>query len=76
MAHSNDLAVPPGADPATLTRFLNVAHDEFVSTGLAGPAVRQLVVESWQRSVNSGINPEDTRAPIRINEQELAEIRA
>jgi transcriptional regulator of acetoin/glycerol metabolism len=76
VAHSNDLAVPPGADPATLTRFLNVAHDEFVSTGLAGPAVRQLVVESWQRSVNSGINPEDARAPIRINEQALAEIRA
>lgn len=76
VARSNDLAVPPGADPATLTRFLNVAHDEFVSTGLAGPAVRQLVVESWQRSVESGINPEDTRAPIRINEQALAEIRA
>lgn len=76
MANSNDLAVPPGADPAKLTRFLNVAHDEFVSTGLAGPAVRQMVVESWQRSVNSGINPEDARAPIRLREDVLAEIRA
>lgn len=76
VANSNDLAVPPGADPATLTRFLNVAHDEFVSTGLAGPAVRQLVVESWQRSVNSGINPEEARAPIRLDEQALAGIRA
>lgn len=76
VARSNDLAVPPGADPAALTRFLNVAHDEFVTTGLAGPAVRQLVVESWQRSVDSGINPEDSRAPIRIDERALAEIRA
>lgn len=76
MANSNDLAVPPGADPAKLTRFLTVAHDEFVSTGLAGPAVRKMVVESWQRSVNSGINPEDARAPIRLREEALAEIRA
>lgn len=76
MANRNDLAVPPGSDPAKLTRFLNVAHDKFVSTGLAGPAVRRLVVESWQRSVDSGINPEDSRAPIRIHEEALAEIRA
>lgn len=76
MADSNDLAVPPGADPATLTRFLHVAHDEFVSTGLAGPAVRQMVVESWQRSVAGGLDPEDARAPIRLREDMLAEVRA
>ncbi|MEO6472687.1 MAG: transcriptional regulator [Aeromicrobium sp.] len=76
MANSSDLAVPPGADPQKLTRFLNEAHDAFVSTGLAGPAVRQVVVDSWQRSVNSGINPEDARAPIRLREEALAEIRA
>jgi transcriptional regulator of acetoin/glycerol metabolism len=58
-----------------LTRFLNVAHDEFVSTGLAGPAVRRLIFESWKRSVDSGINPEDARPPIRLQEEALAEIR-
>lgn len=76
MVRSNDLAVPPGADPAALTRFLNVAHDEFVATGRAGPAVRQLVADSWQRSISSGINPENAQAPIRLREDALAEIRA
>ncbi len=76
MANRNDLAVPPGSDPAELTHFLNVAHDEFVSTGLAGPDVRRLVVESWQRSVDSGIDPEAARAPIRLHEEALAAIRA
>lgn len=73
---SNEFAVPRGADPAALTRFLYAAHDEFVSTGTTGPTVRRMVAESWQRSVDSGLDPEGVKAPIRIAEDALADIRA
>lgn len=76
MGRRNDLAVPPGADPLKLSRYLDVAHDEFVTTGLAAPSLRRLVVESWQRSVDSGINPEEALAHIRLGDEALAEVRA
>lgn len=75
MAGSNDLAMPPGADPASLSRYLNEAHDEFVSTGHAAPALRQLVLDSWQRSVDGGLDPEQAMAAIRLDDAALADIR-
>jgi transcriptional regulator of acetoin/glycerol metabolism len=75
MGRSNDLAMPPGADPATLSRYLNTAHDEFVSTGHVDPALRQLVLESWRRSVEGGLDPEQALAAIRLDDEALAEIR-
>lgn len=75
MVGKNDLAMPPGADPASLSRYLNEAHDEFVSTGQADPALRQLVLESWQRSVEGGLDPEQAMAAIRLDDAALAEIR-
>lgn len=75
MARSNDLAMPPGADPASLSRYLNEARDKFVSTGHTSPALRQLVLESWQRSVAGGVDPERAMATIRLDDAALAEIR-
>jgi transcriptional regulator of acetoin/glycerol metabolism len=75
MVGKHDLAMPPGADPASLSRYLNEAHDEFVSTGQADPALRQLVLESWQRSVEGGLDPEQAMAAIRLDDAALAEIR-
>jgi transcriptional regulator of acetoin/glycerol metabolism len=75
MARTHDLAMPPGADPASLSRYLNEAHDEFVSTGHADPALRQIVLDSWQRSVEGGLNPEQAMAAIRLDDAGLAEIR-
>jgi len=75
MGRSGDVAVPQGADPTSLSRYLNIAHDEFVSTGHADPALRQLVLESWQRSVNGGLDPERALAEIRLDDAALAEIR-
>lgn len=75
MVAKKDLAMPPGADPASLSRYLNEAHDEFVSTGQADPAVRQLVLDSWQRSVDGGLDPEQAMAAIRLDDVALAEIR-
>lgn len=75
MVAKNDHAMPPGADPASLSRYLNEAHDEFVSTGHADPALRQLVLDSWQRSVDGGLDPEQAMATIRLDDAALAEIR-
>lgn len=75
MGRSNDLAMPPGADPATLSRDLHLAHDQFVSTGEAGPGLRRLVRESWQRSVDGGLDPEQSLAPIRLDDDALGAIR-
>src|SRR3982751_2093326 len=75
MGRSNDLAMPPGADPATLSRYLNLAHDQFVSTGHRDPALRRLVLESWQRSVEGGLDPEQALAAIRLDDDALADIR-
>ena len=75
MGRPTDLAVPPGSDPATLTRYLRVAHDAFVSTGSADPALRRIVRESWQRSVDKGLDPERAIAAIRLDDASLAAIR-
>src|SRR5215213_2108501 len=71
----HDLAMPPGADPAALSRHLEAAHDQFVSTGHVDPALRQLVFESWRRSVEGGLDPEEALAAIRLDDAALADIR-
>jgi transcriptional regulator of acetoin/glycerol metabolism len=75
MARPADLAVPPGSNPAMLSRYLNEAHDAFVSTGSTDPALRSLVRESWRRSVEGGLDPEQARARIRLDGDALAAIR-
>lgn len=69
-------ALPRGEDPAELTRLLHRAHNRFLDTGDADPAVRRLVAESWARSLASGLDPEESLAVIRLAEDALAEIRA
>jgi len=76
MGSGHDVAVPPGSDPAQLTRLLNRAHDEFVSTGRADPSLRSIIRESWLRSLHGGMDPERTLAAIRLDEDALAEIRS
>ncbi|WP_229054883.1 GAF domain-containing protein [Aeromicrobium sp. Leaf350] len=76
MGRSNDLAVPPGADAEQLARYLSRAHDTFVSTGLADPALRTLVHDSWQRSLAGGVDPEYSLASIVLDDDRLEEIRS
>ncbi|MEV7398695.1 GAF domain-containing protein [Aeromicrobium sp. NPDC092404] len=71
----HDLAMPQGADPAAHSRRLEEAHDQFVSTGRADPALRQLVFDSWRRSVDSGLDPEQALAAILLDDGALADIR-
>lgn len=76
MGRTRDVAIPPGVDPALLTRHLYRAHDAFVSSGQADPSLRPLVLDSWQRSLAGGMDPEHSLAAIRLDEDALAEIRA
>ncbi|EFQ82527.1 GAF domain protein [Aeromicrobium marinum DSM 15272] len=76
MGRPHELAVPPGADAASLARHLNRAHDDFVSTGRTDPAVRSIVTDSWQRSLASGLDPEIGLASVVLDDDALAEIRA
>ena len=70
------VALPPGMDPAALTRYLNQVHDDFVQTGQVHRSLRRVVVDSWRRSLVSGLDPEHSRPRIRLDDDELAEIRA
>ena len=75
MARSEDLAVPPGADPALLTRDLHRAHDEFVASGHTHTSLRSLVIDSWQRSLAGGLDPEADLPRMGIDLALLDEIR-
>ena len=44
-------------------------------TGSADPALRRLVRESWQRSIDGGLDPEQALAAIRLDDESLAAIR-
>ena len=76
MGRTHDVAIPPGVDPAQLTRFLYRARDEFVSSGRTDPSLRPVVRDSWLRSLDGGMNPESSLATIRLDEDDLGEIRA
>lgn len=62
-------------DPRGVQRALEGAHDAFLDSG-STRAVRDLVAESWQRSLAAGIDPESDLAPIGLGEDELAAVRA
>lgn len=66
----------PSDDPRQHVRWLNRLREDFVSTGSIAPALRHLVTESWQRSMRSGIDPEHSLAPVRLDDDTLDELRA
>lgn len=70
-----DFALPPGADLDELTAYLNRAHDRFVESGVADPALRTLVRDSWIRSVGEGLNPETSLPTLRLDDAALADVR-
>lgn len=70
-------ALPRGADPWALTRDLDLARELFLTGGAEAlsPHLRALVLDSWQRSVASGVDPEEL-ARIGLDEELLREVRA
>ncbi len=65
-----------GADPAVKARQVAQAHAAFLSGGrLSAGRLREVVVQSWQRSAQARVNP-DTDPPVTLTDQELASYRA
>lgn len=55
---------------------VRAAHERFVTTGHApGRHVRRLVVDSWQRSARSGVDPEVASAPVDMTGRTLSGYR-
>lgn len=52
------------------------AHDEYLITGRAQPPIRPLVLESWRRSLVAGVDPERGVAPVELDDEDLARLRA
>jgi transcriptional regulator of acetoin/glycerol metabolism len=71
-----DVAVPHGADIAELSRHLASAYDQFIGSGRREPGLRQLVLDSWARSLDGGIDPEVALADIRLDDETLAAVRS
>jgi len=65
-----------GEDATALSRTLAVAHDRFVETGQAAATVRPLIAKSWRRCVETGVDPETSRAPVELVDDELDRLRA
>jgi hypothetical protein len=65
-----------GQDASALARSLSVAHDRFVETGRTGTSVRPLVAKSWRRCLDTGVDPETSRAPVELVDDELERWRS
>lgn len=70
------LAWARGTDPEQRSRAVREAHQAFVANGEAAPEVRSVVLESWQRAVETGLHPEHA-SPVAddVDEQELVDRR-
>ena len=75
MGRVDQLAVPPGVETKAYSRKLLLAHDNFVSSGHLESSLRELVRESWRRSVESGVNPEQLGVQIPLDDRALRELR-
>jgi hypothetical protein len=62
-------------DPRTRARLLAEAHDDFLRTGEDDGRVRSLVTQSWRRSLDGGLDPESSLAPVDMVDGELDSFR-
>jgi hypothetical protein len=62
-------------DVADLARRTAAAHDRFVEGAGDAGGVRPLVLESWRRSLLSGVDPERNLPPIDLTDDELEAYR-
>ncbi|MCL3863192.1 GAF domain-containing protein [Actinotalea sp. K2] len=74
MTTSPWLAWPSGSDPTELASRLHRAHESFLAGGSAG-AVRRIVLESWERSRRSGVDPEHPQIGLDLDSPDLAAYR-
>jgi hypothetical protein len=69
------VAVDVATDPVAHARALRRAHERGVAGAVAPSGVRELVADSWRRSLAAGVAPEALGAPIVLDEAQLGEAR-
>ena len=72
------LALPDGAPSPVLTRRLRAAHEAMVTSGAAPPTaapVRSVVLDSWRRSLGSGVDPDGAAPPVDLLDDDLVAYR-
>lgn len=63
-----------GPDPAARAAEIARAHEDFLTGGRAGGTVRDVVAQSWARSLRAQVDP-DGAAPVRMLDDDLDEYR-
>jgi hypothetical protein len=70
------LALPQGRPSPALTRRLRAAHERLVTgSEPADDVVREVVRESWRRSLGSGVDPDHGAPPVDLLDDELVAYR-
>jgi len=66
------VAMDVTTDPVLRSRLLRRLHErEFTGQAWSSPDVRALVRESWRRSLDAGVTPDQGGAPVRLTPSEL-----
>jgi hypothetical protein len=68
------LALPTGADPRERSGQVGRAWDAFLDGGRVGDQVRDVVADSWRRSVAAHLDP-DAAPPVGLSDDELDDYR-
>ena len=66
----------PGADLASRGRQVHSAYESFLSGKSTQPPVRPLVLDSWRRSLSSGVDPDAATATVVLDTAALSQQRA
>ena len=69
------LALPLGTRAKERSRSVARAHEGFVAHGMVSEGVRRVVLESWQRSRASGVDPDGVLPPVDLTDDELGAYR-
>ena len=69
------LPLTDGSDPAERISTLRAAQEVFLAGDGAPPGLRDMVADSWERSVAAGVDPDHGVAPMQLTDGELADHR-
>ncbi|SFF23944.1 GAF domain-containing protein [Blastococcus tunisiensis] len=71
------LALPAGRPGPDHIRRLRAAHERLITgCGLPDDTVRSVIVDSWRRSLGSGVDPDGVAPPVELVDDELLTYRA
>lgn len=62
-------------DPGAVAWAVRIAQEKFLSGDSPGRSVRSLVLDSWRRSLDLGVDPQVDAPPVAWTSQELASAR-